>query len=101
DIDDDIDDIPELALVMNRRLLPAGKLARALGSLLVAPVLARQEAAGKRAPHQDAEPLVERDRQELVFRFAGLKGVVDLLCDEARQMLAFGNAERLHEMPAG
>src|SRR5262249_52374667 len=79
----------------------ARELARALRRRLVAPMLAGEETAGERAPHQDAEALVERDRYQLVFRLARLQRVVDLLAYEALAMLALADAERLHEMPAG
>ncbi len=70
------------------------------GACAVAPVLPRQEAAGERAPDEDADPLVEARRDELVLRLAGLQRVVDLLAHVALRAEAIGDRERLHEVPA-
>src|SRR5436190_2658276 len=99
--DDNIDDVPELFFIMDRRLVPAGKLTGALRCRLIAAMLARKQATRKRTPHQDAETLVDRDRYELIFGLARLEGVVDLLCDEARQAEALPNGKGLHDVPAG
>ena len=71
------------------------------GRGLVAPVLARQQAAGERAPHQHAELLVDRDRDQLVFGLARLQRVVDLLRHERDAAFAARDLERLHHVPAG
>src|SRR5574337_1013602 len=88
-------------IVADRRLGPAGELARALRRLLVAPVLAGQEAARKRAPDQHPEFLVAGDRQKLVFGGPRFERVVDLLRDEGDETLPPGDLHRLHHMPAG
>ena len=49
--------------------------------------LARQQPAGQRAPDQDADTLVERERDQLVLGVARLQRVVDLLADERWQAL--------------
>jgi hypothetical protein len=54
-----------------------------IGRRLPAPELARQKAGRQRAPDQDAEALVERERYELVLQLSRDEGVVDLLADEA------------------
>ena len=64
-------------------------------------MLAGEQAAGKRAPDEHAETLIDGDRQKLVFGFAGLERVMDLLADKTLAMLSRADAERLHDMPAG
>src|SRR6185312_13134526 len=66
-----------------------------------APVLAGEQPAGERTPDQDTEPLVEAGRNELVFRFARLQRVIDLLADEARLVPCIGYGHRIHDVPAG
>jgi O-acetylserine/cysteine efflux transporter len=87
--------------VVDRRLAPAGELPRASGRLAVPAVLAGQQPAGQRAPDQDAEPLVDGERDQLVLGLAGLQGVVDLLADKTPQAKAVGGAQRLHQLPRG
>src|SRR5687768_17031013 len=75
-------------------------MARALGPLLAAAVLARQQAAGERAPDEDPDALVEAGGDELVLRVAGLQRVVDLLAGVAHEAAPLGHADRLRELPA-
>ncbi len=63
-------------------------------------MLAGQQAACKRTPHENAEPLIERDGREFVFGFARFERVVDLLADETRQTVTFAHVQRLHQVPA-
>src|SRR5262249_8739445 len=67
----------------------------------IAAVFAREQAAGDRAPDEDAETLVDRDRDEFVFSLARLQSVMDLLGNEALVIVALGDVERLHDVPAG
>jgi len=71
--------------IADGRLVPGGEVARALRPLLAAAVLAGQQAARERAPHEDADALVQPGGDELVLGVARLQRVVDLLADELRQ----------------
>jgi hypothetical protein len=48
----------------------------------------RQQAAGQRAPHHHAQTLIERYRDQFVFRLARLQCVMDLLRNEGDAALA-------------
>ena len=65
----------------------------------VTAVLAAEQAARQRAPHQDAHLFVDRQRDELVLGLAVQQGVVDLLADVPLQPETLRRAERLHEVP--
>src|SRR4051812_9500543 len=82
DRDDNLDDVVEPVFVADRWLVPGIEMARPIGDRLAAAVLAGEQPAGDRAPDQNAEALVDRDRHELVLSLARLKRVVDLLADE-------------------
>ena len=99
DLGGDLDDVVEALAVVHRRLGPLAEVARGLGVVLPAAELAREQAAGDRAPHEDAEALVDRDRDQLVLGLAGLQRVVDLLGDEALELVALRDPERLHDVP--
>ena len=62
---------------------------------------AGEASPAERAPDERADFLIERERHEFPFVFAADEGVVDLMADVARPAVAFGDGERLHEMPAG
>ncbi len=100
DLDEHVDDVVDLLLVAHRRLVPIGEVARAGRAVGPAAVLARHQAAGQRAPHEDADALVDRDRHQLVLRVARLERVEDLLGHEALVAVPVGHGERLHQLPA-
>ena len=62
-------------MVVDRRLVPVGESSRSGRGLLAPAVLAGQQAARERAPDQDPEALVDRERYQLVFGLAGLQPV--------------------------
>ncbi len=99
--DQDLDDVIQALLVVDRRLTPVGELPRARRGLVVPAVLTGQQAAGQRAPDQNAQALVDRQRDQLVLGLAGLQRVVDLLADELRQAQPLGRAQCLHQLPRG
>ena len=100
DLDQRLDDVIEALLVAHGRLVPLGELARAGGRLDATAVLARQQAAGQRAPDQQPEALVDRGRDDLVLGLARLQRVVDLVGDERLVVVDAGDAERLGHLPA-
>ena len=86
DADQELHDVVEALGVVDRRLVPVRQLARSDRRLVVPAVFAGQQPARQRAPHQDAQALVDGQRDQLVLRLAGLQGVVDLLADQRRQV---------------
>src|SRR5690606_12762727 len=86
--------------VGDRRLLEADAVAAGFRAA-AARLLAGEQAAGERAPDQDADLLVEAERYQFVFGFARVQGVVDLLRDEALLVAGVGDPERLHQVPGG
>ena len=101
DLHQHFDHVIESVLVVDRRLVPIGEVARSGGGLLPASVLAGKQAAGQRAPDQDAQALVNRERNQLVLGLPSLQGVVDLLGHEPREPVALGDAQGLHQVPGG
>ena len=73
---------------------PAAGFAAAL-----ARVLAAQQAAGQRAPHQQAKALALQHRRDLALEIASGDGVVRLQRLEPRQPEPLGDAERLGDLP--
>src|SRR5829696_8479926 len=59
DLDECVDDVVELLLVADGRLVPLGQLPGAGRTLLAAAVLSGEQAAGERAPHEDPDTLVD------------------------------------------
>src|SRR5215203_5299584 len=59
DLDQHVDRVVEPILVVDRRLGPALEPAGPLRGVLAAAVLAGEQTARERTPHQDAEPLVD------------------------------------------
>ena len=96
DLPQGVDDAPELGRVADRRLPLAGDLPRGGG---VWPVLAAEQAAGERAPDQDADAVGQCDRNELILGLARLQGIVNLLGDETREAAGVRNGEGLHQVP--
>ena len=94
-----IDNAPQAFLIADRRLDPVCQLPRSFGCRLIAPVFARQEPARERAPDQNPEALVERDRYQLILHLARLQRIVDLLADETLTALICANPQRFHQMP--
>ena len=52
------------------------------------------------APHDGAHALVEREGEELPLVVPADERIVGLVSDVPRQAVAFGNRERLHQVPA-
>jgi len=96
-----LDDVVQLVLVADRGLVPAGQEPGLLWVRLVAAVLAAQQPAGQGAPDEDAEALVDGDGHQFVLGLTGLQRVVDLLADQPGQAPPLGDAQRLHQLPAG
>jgi hypothetical protein len=96
-----LNDGPETVFVADRRLCPPRELPAAFWGRLVASMFTREKTACQRTPDQNAQALIERNRDQFVFGFASLERVVDLLADEALAVLPLADAERLHEMPPG
>ena len=68
DVDERLNRVVQLLLVADGRLVPLlAQLARVLGLLGIPAELAGHQAAGQRAPDQDAEPLVDRERHQFVL----------------------------------
>jgi len=96
-----LDRVVQLLLVADRRLVPgAGHLPRSIRWRPGTPVLSGQQPAGQRRPDQDAEPLVDGERHELVLGVPGLKRVVDLLRGEPLAAAGVRDRQRLHQLPA-
>src|SRR5882762_4557468 len=64
-------------------------------------MLAREQATGERAPHEHAQALVDRNRQQFVLSFTRFQRVMNLLADETLAVLTLAHAERLHQVPCG
>jgi hypothetical protein len=88
-----LDEVVELLLVMDGRLAPVGKLARALGKFMATAIFAGPKATSEGAPDKDAEPLVNRDWHKFVFGLACLQSVVDLLADRPDALFALRHTE--------
>jgi hypothetical protein len=78
-----LDDVEHPGLVVDRRLAPIGRVPGSLGSGAITPVLAGENAAGERAPHDDANLLVDRQWDEFVLDLPVQQGVIDLLANVA------------------
>ena len=80
DLDQHVDDVEQLLFVIDRRFAPlAAEVAGTLRpALLVAPELARQQAAGQGAPDHHAHAEVLTHRRELVFDAAGGQRILQL-----------------------
>src|SRR5215213_9221629 len=100
DLDQHVYGVVESVGVVDGRLIPALHMPP-LRSVPVAPVLAGEQATGQRAPHEDGAFLVYGKRHQLVLGLPRLQGVVDLLADVALQPEPLGDAESLHQLPAG
>ena len=64
-----------------------------------APVLARQQPAGQRAPDERPDAEVDRGRHDLVLGVARLQREVDLLRGERLVAMALRDARGLHQVP--
>ena len=80
-----------------------GRLVQAalLGDAGAAADLAGEAAPAERAPHDGADALLEAERHQLPFVVAADQRVVGLVGDVARVAVLVGDAERLHDVPAG
>jgi hypothetical protein len=73
DLDEDVDEVVQRLLVVHRRLAPLGQVPGPLGCLPAPAVLAGQQATGERAPDEDAEPLVDSERDQFELGLARLR----------------------------
>ena len=63
--------------------------------------LAAQQTAGERAPHQNAQTLIECDRHDLALELSSRNRIVRLDALEAIPSFALGDAQRFHDLPRG
>src|SRR6185295_5061635 len=82
------------AVAVHRRGVE-GRSATSFFALLLASVLAAQEAAGERTPDHQAEAFALQHRDQLALEVAAGDRVIGLQALEARQAEPLGNAERL------
>ena len=61
--------------------------------------VSRPQPSGR--PHDRAHALIEAERHQFPFVVAADQRVIGLVGDIARQAIAIGNSQRLHQMPAG
>ena len=75
--------------------------AAAGGALLLADLLAAEQAAGQGAPDHQAHALAAQHRHDLALQVAAGDGVVGLQALEPGQAEALGDAQGLHDLPGG
>src|SRR5208337_2318594 len=88
------------ALLVDRREVER-RPARVVVAFLVAGELARQEAAGERAPYHHAEALILDERDDLALELAAGDRVISLHRLEARPPPPLGDPQRPHDLPSG
>ncbi len=96
-----LDDIQRTLRVMHIGFRPAAALAGVGRRLVPAPGRAGQQAFAHRAPHQGADGLVQRHRQQFVLGFARFGGVVNLLSDGFEHAVQLGCTQGFHHLPGG
>src|SRR6185437_14713792 len=93
-------DHAESAILVHRRKIERDP-ARAVRSLAVTRELAAEQAAGKRAPGQDGQLLLPRERHDLPLEVAPGDGVVRLYALESLDSASLADPERLGDLPGG
>src|SRR5688572_24314495 len=97
DLTQRVDDWPG-AVAVNRREVEIG--ATAVGALLLALViLAREQAAGERAPYHQADPFRLQHRHDFTLEVAADQGVIGLERDRPGETVALRQADRLGDLP--
>src|ERR1700757_758626 len=71
------------------------------GKRVAAANFSGEAAPAERAPDEGANFLIDGEGHEFEFVIAADEGVVDLMGDVAGPAVAFGDGERLHQVPAG
>src|SRR5690242_13368876 len=93
-------DATKRARAIDRREIER-RAARTFGPARFLLEFAAEQATGERAPHHDAQALIQGEGNDLPLELAAGDRVVSLNALEAVPTLTLGDAERFHHLPRG